>query len=267
MSYLSPTLMMLIAAVKKAGQSLTRDFNEVEKLQNSIKGHGEFVVSAVNRVTKNLQLELSKAKPNYPFYVDGKAEPEGPYFVISPIDGLMNFAHGIPHFSISASVVDKGTILTAVIYNPATDELYFAEKGNGAFKEGYRNHERLRVSARKELRGALISSLLKYKENPAEYHNLHNKIINTTDDLRILGALSLDLAYVAAGKLDATISLSNSVSEMTAGILLVKEAGGSVLEINQKDMRTENLPEVLQSGNLLAANPLLAKPLYDLLNK
>ena len=267
MSYLSPTLTMLANAVKKAGQSLTRDFNEVEKLQNSVKGHNEFVVSAFTRVSKSLQNELAKARPSYPFYQDGKPQPQGTYFVISPLDGLMNFAHGVPHFSISASIVENKTTLASVIYNPATDELFFAEKGCGAFKEGYRNHERLRVSARKELKGALISSLLKYKENPSEYHNLHGRLSEASEDLRVFGALSLDLAYVAAGKLDASVSLANTVSEMTAGILLVKEAGGSVLAKDQKDIRTEDLPEVLESGNIIASNQLLAKPIYDLLNK
>ncbi len=267
MSYLSPVSAMLVSAVKKAGQSLTRDFNEVEKLQNSVKGHNEFVVSAVNRVTKNLQQELSKAKPNYPFYVDGKPRPQGVYFVVSPIDGIMNFAHGIPYFSISASIVENETTLAAVVYNPATDELFFAEKGVGAFKEGYRNHERLRVSARKDLHGALAASLLKYKDKPEEYHNIHGRLISGMDDLRVFGALSLDLANVAAGKLDAAVSLANSISELTAGILLVKEAGGSVLEVSQKDIRSEDLPAVFASGNILASNQLLAKPIYELLNK
>ena len=267
MSYLSPISTMLVGAVKKAGQSLTRDFNEIEKLQSSVKGHSEFVVATLNRATKVLQQELAKAKPNYPFYMDGKPRPQGTYFVISPIDGLMNFAHGIPHFSVSASIVENGVTLVAAVYNPATDELYFAEKGVGAFKEGYRNHERLRVSARKEIKGALVASLLKYKEKAEEFHLLHGRLSAATEDLRVFGALSLDLAYVAAGRLDASVSLANSVSELTAGLLLVKEAGGSILELNQKDIRTQDLDLVFDSGNILVSNQLLAKPLHELLNK
>lgn len=267
MSYLSPSLMMLAAAIKKASQSLNRDFSEVEKLQSSVKGSGEFVVSAFNRISRNLQNELAKAKPNYPFYIEGKPAPEGPYFVISPLDGIMNFAHGIPHFSVSAAIVDKGVTICAVIYNPATDELYFAEKGNGAFKEGFRNNERLRVSSRKDIKGAMISSLLKYKEKTEEFHSIHGKIINAAEDIRIFGALSLDMAYVASGRLDASVSLNNSVSEMTAGILLVKEAGGTILELNQKDIRSEDLASVMQSGNVIAVNNNLAKTVYELLNK
>ncbi|MBQ8436073.1 MAG: inositol monophosphatase, partial [Alphaproteobacteria bacterium] len=144
MSYLSSALTLLVSAVKKAGQSLTRDFNEIEKIQSSVRGSADFARSAVTKAEKILRQELSKARPAYPFAVDGQAEPQGPHFVVSGIDGIVNFTHAVPYFAISAAIVDNSTPLMAVVYNPATDELFFAEKGCGAYKEGFRNHERLR---------------------------------------------------------------------------------------------------------------------------
>lgn len=267
MSYLTANMNMLMSVVKKAASSLSRDFNEIEKLQSSVRGHQEFVAAAVKKVEGNLRIELGKARPNYAFAEDGKARPDAPHFIISPLDGVINFAHGIPHFSISVSSVENGMITAAVIYNPATDELYFAEKGKGAYKEGFRNHERLRVSFRKELPECVFSTLISYKENIAEYNAIRDRIMPQVNTLRIFGAASLDLAYVAAGKLDATVSLGNSLSEIAAGTLLVKEAGGSVYELNQKDIRSEDLAAVLNSGNIIASNANLGKKVYELLNK
>lgn len=267
MSYLSPVLTMLMAVVKKTSSSLNRDFSEIEKLQSSVRSHQEFVASAVKKVENNLRYELSKARPDYAFAENGKPQPNGPHFIISSLDGVCNFTHGIPHFSISIAICENGVISAAVIYNPATDELYFAEKGNGAYKEGFRNHERLRVSSRKELGECIFSTLISYKDNLAEYNAIRDKIVPEVNALRILGTASLDLAYVAAGKLDATVSLGNQLSDLAAGLLLVKEAGGSLIELNQKDIRTEDLSAILMSGNIIASNANLGKKVYDLLNK
>lgn len=262
MSYLTANMNMLMSAVKKAASSMSRDFSEIEKLQSSVRGHQEFVAAAVKKVEGNLRGELSKARPNYAFAQDGKPQPNAPHFIVSALDGVINFAHGIPHFSISVATVENGVITAAVIYNPATDELYFAEKGNGAYKEGFRNHERLRVSFRKDLPECIFSTLSS-KEN----NEVRDRISSEVNALRILGAASLDLAYVAAGKLDATVSLGNSLSEIAAGLLLVKEAGGSVYELHQKDIRSEDLAAVLRSGNIIACNANLGKKIHDLLNK
>lgn len=267
MSYLSPILNVLITAIKKAGNNLTRDFSEIEKLQSSIKGHNEFVVSAFKKVEKTLSFELSKAKPEYPLIKDNDARPNGPHFLVSCIDGMDNFAHGIPHFAISIAVCENDAITAGVIYNPATDELYFSEKGSGAFKEGFRNHERLRVSACKDLAGAIVSTEVRFKENVSEYKKINDAILGETGSVRILGSSALDIAYVASGRFDASVSLANSVSSIAAGTLLLKEAGGYVLEINQKDIRSENLNEVLKTGNIMAVNANLSKKVYDLLNK
>lgn len=267
MSYLTANMNMLMSVVKKAASSLTRDFSEIEKLQSSVKGHQEFVAAAVKKVESSLRTELAKARPNYAFAENGKPQPNAPHFIVSSLDGVVNFAHGIPHFSISVATVENGVLTAAVIYNPATDELYFAEKGNGAYKEGFRNHERLRVSFRKDLQECVFSTLISYKDNIAEYNAVRDRIVPEVNALRVFGAASLDLAYVAAGKLDATVSLGNSLSEIAAGILLVKEAGGSVYELNQKDIRSEDLAAVLSSGNIIACNANLGKKVYDLLNK
>lgn len=267
MSYLTANMNMLMSVVKKAASSLSRDFNEIEKLQSSVKGHQEFVAAAVKKVEGSLRVELGKARPNYAFAEDGKPQPNTSHFIISPLDGVVNFAHGIPHFSISVTTVENGVITAAVIYNPATDELYFAEKGKGAYKEGFRNHERLRVSFRKDLPECVFSTLISYKDNIAEYNAVRDRIVPEVNSLRVFGAASLDLAYVAAGKLDATVSLGNSLSDIAAGILLVKEAGGSVYELNQKDIRSEDVAAVLASGNIIACNANLGKKVYDLINK
>lgn len=264
MSYLSPFMTQLISAVKKASGSLNRDFSEIEQLQSSVKGYKEFVVMSYGKVERALRTELAKIRPDYPIAIDGLPKPQGPYFIVSPIDGLSNFAHGVAHFAVSVAVFENDTITAAVVYNPATDEMYFAEKGKGAYKEGFRNHERLRVSARKDVADALISTLVNYKKVASEYLKLHEKIVKAADNVRVLGAVSLDLAYVAAGKLDGTVSLSNKFSEIAAGLLLVKEAGGYILDINQKDNRTEQLNLVLESGNLIATNAELSKKVYDL---
>ena len=257
MSYLSPFMTLLINAVKKAASPLNRDFSEIERLQSSVKSYKDFVVSAYGKVDRALRTELGRIKPDFPIAVDGQPKPKGSCFVVAPIDGLNNFAHGIPQFAISVAVFENGAVTAAIVYNPASDELFFAEKGKGAYKEGFRNHERLRVSARRELSEALISTLVSYKSDVAEYIKLHDSVVRAVDNVRVLGAVSLDLACVAAGRL----------SEIAAGLLLVKEAGGYVLDMNQKDIRTENLSLVLESGNLIATNAELSKKVYELVHK
>ena len=145
MLYTSPLASLVAAAVKKAANSLIRDFNEIEKLQNSLKSHREFVANSYQKIERELKKELQKVRP------------ELDSFLISPLDGIMNFAHGLAHFTLSVAVCNDGKPVVGVVYSPILDELFFAEKGKGAFKEGARNVERLRVSARKELKEALVS--------------------------------------------------------------------------------------------------------------
>lgn len=254
MSYISVSLNNIINAVKKASSALSRDFGEIEKLQSSVRGHREFTAAALEHLKKALRVELQKIRPDYAVVMDGDEEPAAPHFLVSPFDGMLNFMHGIDAFALSVAVIEKNAVIAAVVYNPATTELYFAEKGQGAFKEGFRNHERLRVSARKELGEALIG---------AEDSALQNHVVG----LRISGCVSLDLAAVASGKLDAVVSQGNQAASLAAGILLVKEAGGVVYDQHQKDIRTADIAAVLSSGNVIAANPVLGPKLHALLNK
>lgn len=268
MSYLSPNLTNLIAAVKKSAASLDRDFSEIERLQSSVKDYKNFVMNGYNKVERTLKIELSKLRPAYVFAEDNKPRPQGGYFVVSPLSGLMNFVHGIPYFSVTAAICENATTIAAVVYNPARDELFFAEKGMGAYKEGFRSHERLRVSARKEVSEAVIGvSASWHNEAINEYTLLQNKVAASAAACRNFGDPALDLAYAAAGKLDAFAGYALKPSDITAGMLLVKEAGGYIYDINQKDIRTEDLAAVIASGDVLAVNGNLSNKLYDLLNK
>ncbi len=268
MSYLSPNLTNLIAAVKKASSSLDRDFGEIEKLQSSVKDYKQFVFNGYNKADRMLRTELSRMRPSFAFAADGRPRPQGGHFIISPVSGLQNFIHGISGFSMTVAMCENDTVLAAVVYNPARDEMFFAEKGMGAYKEGFRSHERLRVSARKEPEEALAAIELSGREdNFSEYAVLQNKLAAAMGGVRTLGDPALDLAYVAAGKLDAFVACAQKPSDIAAGMLLVKEAGGYVFDINQKDIRTENLSAVISSGDILAVNANLSNRMYDLLNK
>lgn len=254
MAYISPMLTNIVTAVKKASVNLNRDFSEIERLQNSIKGSLDFTRIAFDKIQKGLKLELGKVLPAIPVVtINEKAPKDGMVLVVSGIEGLANFAHGNPDFAISAALMNGQTILCGVVYNPARDELFFAEKGKGAFKEGFRSHERLRVAAKQELEGALIA--VKPDVNNLELSaKIINNVMSLCQDVRVSGSVALDLAYVAAGKLDAVIAPQTMLASMAAGVLLVKEAGGMALELEQADTRTEDLPAVLNSGDLVAVS-------------
>ena len=262
MSYISPLLTSFVNAVKKSASSLDRDFNELEQLQNSIKGNKNFVFNSYSRIEKNLKIELAKIRPDLPIFTPSDKVAGTSYFAVSPIDGLVNFAHGNPNFAVCAALIENNTIICSVVYNPSRDETFFAEKGKGAYKEGYRNHERLRVSATKELNGALVSSNI--VENNLTNANLLCAIIAKNSDMRISGSIAQDLAYLAGGKLDVFTSYSTHIASMAAGLLLVKEAGGSVRAINQKDIRVENMEQVFTTGDLIATNFNLNQKVFEL---
>ncbi len=253
MSYISANLNFLLSTVKKVSTALSRDFSEIELLQSSVRGHKEFTAAAVEKIKRALKTELQRARPDYAVVFSGDKRPAASHFLVAPMDGSLNFMHGIPHFAVSVAVVEKGVVTSGVIYNPATGDTYFAEKGNGAFKEGSRSHERLRVSSRKEAADAVIGV--------SEYMPAYTALAA----VRMQGSPVLDLAFVAAGKLDAAV-ISGSAAEFAAGMLLVKEAGGYVYDANQKDIRTENLAAALDSGKCLAVNAELGRRMHDLIN-
>lgn len=271
MSYLSSNLNALIGAVKRAAAPANRDFSEIEKLQTSVRGLNEFAISSIRRVAGNLRQELSKIRPGFAFAEDNKPQPAGPHFIVCTLDGVINFSRGIPELAVSVATCENGQITTAVIYNPATEECYFAEKGNGAYKEGFRSHERLRVSLRKDIADSMISVQSQMDDqgqtSDQACQDIRNKIIAEQGFVRNFGCTALDLARVAAGKMDAAVSAHNTMSQIAAGILLVKESGGLVLEMHQKDPRSEDIASVLASGNVVASNANIGKKVIELINK
>jgi myo-inositol-1(or 4)-monophosphatase len=253
---------VMVAAAYKAGRSLVRDFGEIEHLQVSKKGLGDFVSTADHRAEKILMLELKKARPNFGFIIEESGivpgDDKDQTWIIDPLDGTSNFIHGIPHFAISIALQAGEEIVAGVVYNPAIDELFWAEKGKGAFL----NKRRLRVSGRKHLDETLIGAGTPFSRHGSskQFLSLMEKIVPHVGGIRRYGAAALDLAYVAAGRYDGYFEAGLSSWDIAAGMLLVKEAGGYVSEINGgKDM--------LKSGSVMAANPFVFEQLGTLLGR
>src|SRR5262245_48110560 len=218
----SALLNVMVGAARKAGRTLKRDFGEVEHLQVSLKGPGNFVSAADRRAEEILRTELIKARPGYGFLGEEGGLHEGTdktnVWIVDPLDGTTNFLHGIPQFAISIGLERSGTIIAGVIYNPANDELYVAERGKGAFL----NDRRLRVAARNRLTDAVIGCGLPHHGrgdlalNQKEMAIVQDKVAG----LRRFGAAALDLAFVAAGRFDGFWERGLSSWDMAAGLLL-----------------------------------------------
>jgi myo-inositol-1(or 4)-monophosphatase len=252
---------VMTTTARKAAKGLLRDFGEVEHLQVSIKGPGDFVSAADHRVEKLLQAELQKARPDYGFILEESGIIEAPdgrtYWVIDPLDGTTNFLHSIPHFAISIGLVRDGEAHAGVIYHPLTDELFSAEKGGGAFI----NDRRIRVSARRKLDESVIATGIPHYGRPGIEKFLQQlpKIMRESAGIRRFGSASLDLAYVAAGRCEAFWEIGLKPWDIAAGIILVKEAGGYVSDL-------DGMNDVLKTGNLLASNDHLHESLMTLLD-
>ena len=220
---ISANLNIMIKAAEKASKSIIRDFGEVEKLQVSKKGPYDFVTKTDKHVEKILIEELSKIKKNYSFITEEtgiiKKKDKNNSWVIDPIDGTTNFLHGIPHFAISIALKSNDEILSGLIFDPIKDEMFFAEKDKGAFL----NNQRLRVSSKNSLDDCLFAS----NHEGAKFSNLN---------MRYTGCASLDLAYVASGRLDGFFHNKINLWDIAAGALMVKEAGGTVNDINKFDI-------------------------------
>ena len=254
MAYISPMLTNIVTAVKKASVNLNRDFSEIERLQNSVKGSLDFTKIAFDKVEKGIRIELAKVLPALPvMLINDKKPKEGMYLCVSALEGIANFAHGNADFAVSVALIEHNIVTAAVVYSPISDELFFAEKGSGAFKEGFRNHERLRVAGVKNIDKALLACNADI--------NVLQKAVELSPNVSINGSVALSLAYVAAGKLDAVIANKSYFAELAAGILLVKEAGGYVFSYGQTDIRSEDLNRVLQSGSIVATNEALKQKL------
>jgi myo-inositol-1(or 4)-monophosphatase len=257
----SPVINVMAAAALKAARGLIRDFGEVEQLQVSIKGPGDFVSNADLKADRTLRSELTRARPGYGLLFEESGAVEGSdkrhRWIVDPLDGTINFLHGIPHFAISIGLERDGEIVAGVVYEPTRDELYWAEKGVGA----YLNDRRLRVSARRQLSEAVIATGLRASDrDKPEYFALHETVTANAAGVRRFGAAALDLAYVAAGRLEAFWEFGLSPWDIAAGILLVREAGGYVSDLSGGHT-------MLTSGDILAANDHLHLPLAALVRE
>ncbi|KAA0073670.1 inositol monophosphatase family protein [Tardiphaga sp. 866_E4_N2_1] len=255
----SALMNVMVKAARRAGRSLKRDLGEIENLQVSMKGPANFVSLADKRAEEMLYTDLNKARPGYGFLGEEGGNREGTdkshTWIVDPLDGTTNFLHGIPQFAVSIGLAREGQVIAGLIYNPANDELYMAEKGSGAFL----NDTRLRVAGRKQLNECVIACGLPhigrgdFELSRNEMAALQPKVAG----LRRFGAASLDLAFVAAGRLDGYWERNLQPWDIAAGLILIKEAGGTVGDINGGD--------VLTTGNVVAGNEFVHGALTKIL--
>jgi len=233
----TPLMTVMVDAVMKAARGLRRDFGEVENLQVSRKGPGDFVSATDHKAEAIIRESLQKARPEFSFVMEegGILEGKDPThrWHIDPLDGTLNFLHGIPHFSISLGLEKDGAIIAGVVYDPIKDELFIAEKGKGA----YVNNRRLRVSGRIDMADCVFGTGLPASAKrtlPAYLAELSAVTLNSAS-VRRMGSAALDLAYVSAGRLDGFWESGLSSWDVAAGIILVREAGGFITDIHGKD--------------------------------
>ncbi len=228
-----PALVNVMAkAAEKAAKGLKRDFGELEHLQISRKGPGDFVSAADFKAQAVIREELSKARPSFGFLMEEKDEAadtsgKAERWVVDPLDGTTNFLHAVPHWAISIAAQREGEIIAGLIYNPITDEMFWAEKGLGA----YLNNQRLRVSARTDMSECLLATGLPFKgsrKNPTDVMKEVAALTGQVAGIRRMGSAALDLAYVAAGRFDGYWESQLYLWDMAAGYILVKEAGGFI---------------------------------------
>ena len=258
----SPQINLITKACMKASRSLIRDFGEIENLQVSMKGPGDFVTSADKRTEKILIDELQKAHPEYGIITEesgfiNKSNTKNRW-IIDPIDGTMNFLNGVPQFAISIGYEENGEIICGVIFNPIMNEMFVAEKGNGA----YLNNSRMRVSNKNKIKDALIvtggpKGASKIKEKIfSEYINVSNNVSN----VRKFGSAALDMAYVACGRFDGYWQRELNYWDIAAGIIILKEAGGFVDFFEEEEIAP-------LKKNILATNSNIHEELRALINK
>jgi len=258
----SALLNVMIGAARKAARTLRRDFGEVEKLQVSLKGPANFVSAADHRAEETLRAELAKARPGYGFLGEEGGRQDGAdrthCWIVDPLDGTTNFLHGIPHFAISIALEREGTIVAGVVYNPINEELFVAERGKGAFL----NDQRLRVAARKRLSEAVIACGLPHlgRGDLAQFRREFAPVQEKVAGLRRFGAATLDLAWVAAGRLDAFWERNLSAWDMAAGLILVREAGGFASDLDGGDA-------MFDKREILAGNEAMQRELLALIRQ
>jgi myo-inositol-1(or 4)-monophosphatase len=256
----SALLNVMIKAARRAGRSLKRDLGEIENLQVSLKGPANFVSLADKRAEEMLYDDLAKARPGYGFIgEEGGSRPgddKTHTWIVDPLDGTTNFLHGIPQFAISIGLQREGTIIAGVIYNPANDELYTAERGKGAFL----NDQRIRVAGRRKLNECVIACGLPHigrgdhELSRAEMSEIQQRVAG----LRRFGAASLDMAFVAAGRLDGYWERNLQPWDMAAGQIIVREAGGMVSGMAGDD-------DPLLTGHVICGNEFVHAELVKIL--
>jgi myo-inositol-1(or 4)-monophosphatase len=257
----SALMNVMLAAARKAGRSLARDFGEVEQLQVSLKGPSNFVSAADHRAEEILHEELSRARPGYGLLMEERGEIEGSdrthRWIVDPLDGTTNFLHGIPLFAISIALEREGELVAGLVFNPATQETYTAEKGKGAYLNDRR---RLRVAARSDLTQCVIGTGIPHSGRPE--HGLFLKelgaVMAATAGVRRMGAAALDLAWTAAGRLDGFWERHLRPWDLAAGIVILREAGGFVSDADGKDA-------MLDKGSIVAGNETVQRKLLKLL--
>ena len=258
----SAILNVMVHAAMKAGRSLARDFGEVQNLQVSLKGPGDFVSQADRKAEEIIHAELSRARPDYSFLMEESGEVKGSdaqhRFIVDPLDGTTNFLHGIPIFSISIGLERQGQLLAGVVYNPAMDELYTAERGFGAFL----NDRRLRVGARRKLSDSVIGTGVPHigRGEHGKYLIELRHVMGEVAGIRRLGSAALDLAYVAAGRFDGFWETGLKPWDMAAGIVIIREAGGFLSDgFGGQDM--------FGTGSIVAGNEPIHKALAEQIRK
>lgn len=260
----------MVNAARKAARGLLRDYGEISKLQVSIKGPADFVTSADLKAEKILKEELQKARPDFGLIFEESRKKIGldseNFWIVDPLDGTMNFLHGLPHFAISIAHAFKGEILSGVIFDPLRNEIFYSVKGRGAYLDSSQgaghNDGRIRVSSRKKISDSVFATGIPCigKDRHPSYLEILDDIMKKSAGVRRFGAASLDLAYVAAGRYEGFWETDLKYWDVAAGSLLVQEAGGYISDMDGKQ-------DVLESGNILATNSHLNAEIKQIFKK
>lgn len=257
----SALMNVMIAAARKAGRSLARDFGEVGQLQVSVKGPADFVSAADHRAEEVIFRELSRARPGYGFLMEERGAVAGAdethRWIVDPLDGTTNFLHGIPLFAISIGLEREGQLVAGLVHTPAMDEMFTAETGKGAFL----NDRRIRVGSRQTLADALVSTGIPHRGRG--HHDVFLKeartVLGEVAGMRRTGSASIDLAWTAAGRFDGYWEHHLGAWDIAAGIVLVREAGGIATDLDGRSA-------MLETGGVLVANPAIHESLLALLS-
>lgn len=258
----SALLNVMTDAAGKAGRNLVRNFGDIENLQVSKKGPADFVSEADRRAEKIIFETLSKARPNYGFLMEERGAVAGAdvsnTWIVDPLDGTLNFLHGLPHFAVSIALERDGELFAGVIHEPVSDQMFWAERGQGAFLNG----RRIRVSGRKELSDSLFATGIPFKGRDGHQPFLGQleQVMAAAAGVRRFGSAALDLAYVAAGRYDGFWESGLHAWDMAAGIVLIREAGGMVTDFAGRK-------RMLANNEIVATNGLLHNDLRRLTRK